>query len=235
MTKSAALKIKDAGKEAEKDKRLKEDEAERQRVLSKVKIGLKGDYGHYLGDVSKALQADREIVLTAVSNIGYALEYAAEKLKADKQVVMTAVTHQGLALAYASEDLKADKQVVLAAVSSDGGYALKYAAENLKADRQVVLAALCCEEDLCERDRKAQEGSITGKQRVEWSRKERKAKLFNKASETLKADKQFVLQVVAQNGNALQYASADLRRDEDLKKVACRTHAHQPRTAWYSS
>ena len=58
-------------------------------------------------------------MLAAVTQNGYALEYAPTDLKADKEVVLAAVTQNGDALKYASTDLKADKEVVLAAVAQD--------------------------------------------------------------------------------------------------------------------
>ena len=48
-----------------------------------------------------------EIVLEAVKNDGYALEYASEELKADTEIVLAAVKNNGMALEYASKKLKA--------------------------------------------------------------------------------------------------------------------------------
>ena len=52
------------------------------------------------------LRADKEVVLAAVKENAYALDYA----------VLEAVQQFGSALKFASEDLRADKEVVLAAV-----------------------------------------------------------------------------------------------------------------------
>ena len=49
------------------------------------------------------------------------------RLKADKDVVLTAVSQNGMALEYASEELKADKDVVLAAVRLNGWQLLNFA------------------------------------------------------------------------------------------------------------
>ena len=43
----------------------------------------------------KALRSDRNMVLTAVSQDGRALEYAPEELKLDKTIVLTAVRSNG--------------------------------------------------------------------------------------------------------------------------------------------
>jgi len=113
--------------------------------------GLKGDKevvltavsqrGIALQDASPALKADKEVVLTAVSNYGYALKDASPALQADKEVVLVAVSQRGSVLMSASPALQADKEVVLTAVSNDG-YALQDASPALQADIEVVLAAI---------------------------------------------------------------------------------------------
>ena len=90
---------------------------------------------------SSGLTADRDIVITAVAQDGYALEHAAPKLKADRDIVLTAVKQNGLALQYASTELQNDREVVLAAVQQDGG-ALYYASAELQDDRATVFAAV---------------------------------------------------------------------------------------------
>ena len=49
--------------------------------------------------------------------------HADESLRSDKEIVMAAVTQNGYALLYADASLKADKEVVMAAVTQNG-YAL---------------------------------------------------------------------------------------------------------------
>ena len=50
---------------------------------------------------------------------GWGLQYASDELEADKEVVMTAVKDSGSALQHASDELKADKEVVIATVKQD--------------------------------------------------------------------------------------------------------------------
>ena len=99
-----------------------------------------------LKDASKEQRADREFVLDAVANDGYALEHASDELKADREVVLAVVINYGYALQYASDELRADREVVLTAVAQ-AGYArkygkrlraLEYASEELRADRYIV-------------------------------------------------------------------------------------------------
>ena len=96
--------------------------------------------GWALKYASAELRADREVVLTAVKRNGWALDYASVELQADRDVVLAAVKQDGRALEYASVELQADREVVLAAVQQDG-YALNYASFELKADREIREAA----------------------------------------------------------------------------------------------
>jgi len=93
------------------------------------------------GKHTHTLRADREIVLAAVRQNGYALTYATEALKGDREIVLTAVQKDGVALKYATEALKSDRDVVLTAVQQDGD-ALEHATEALRADPEVVEAAM---------------------------------------------------------------------------------------------
>ena len=61
------------------------------------------------------------VVLEAVRRTGWsylcnALEYASEALQADREIVLEAVRQDGYALEYASGDLQADRDFVLEAV-----------------------------------------------------------------------------------------------------------------------
>ena len=62
--------------------------------------------------------ADREVVLAACNQDGYALEYASAALKDDREVVLTACNQMGWALEWASATLKADREVVTVAAAS---------------------------------------------------------------------------------------------------------------------
>jgi hypothetical protein len=59
--------------------------------------------------------SDKEVVIAAVKQDGYALYYASDSLKKDKEGVMAAVKRDGWALEYASGPLQNDKEVVMAA------------------------------------------------------------------------------------------------------------------------
>jgi hypothetical protein len=97
-----------------------------------------------------SLKADKEVVMTAVTKNGFALECANASLKSDKEVVMAAVTQFGYSLKYANDSLKADKEVVMAAVT-EYGCALHYANDSFKSDKEVVMAAVTQKGHLLER------------------------------------------------------------------------------------
>ena len=139
---------------------------------------------------STELQADREVVLAALEESGEVLEYASAELRADRELVLAAVTQYGGALAYASAELLDDRELVLAAVKQSGK-ALVNASAELQANRELVLAAV------------TQYGG---------------ALAF--ASAELQADRELVLVAVTQNGGALAYASAELQADRELVLAA---------------
>lgn len=103
----------------------------REEALEIVKDGSELRY------LSTELQADKDVVLAAVSNYGHSLSYAPNTLRADKDVVLAAVSNYGPALEWASTELKKDREVVLAAVRNNGS-ALRYASNELKGDKELL-------------------------------------------------------------------------------------------------
>ena len=86
-------------------------------------------------------QADREVVLAAVEQDGFALRYAAAELLSDAEIVLAAVRRDGWALSVAAPELLANRDIVLAAVQQDG-WALRYVPAEIATDRDIVLAAV---------------------------------------------------------------------------------------------
>lgn len=64
---------------------------------------------------SDALRNDRDLVMTAVTGCGPALEFAAERLIDDKEVVLAAVNADREVIKFASDRLRNDIDVVAAA------------------------------------------------------------------------------------------------------------------------
>ena len=90
---------------------------------------------------SYELLNNKDVVMAAVEQNGYALEVASQKLQGDKEVVMAAVKQNGNALTFASLTLQNDKEVVMAAVEQNGN-ALTFASQKLRGDKDVVMAAV---------------------------------------------------------------------------------------------
>lgn len=163
--------------------------------------------------------SDREVVLAAVSKDGSALEHAAKELQADREVVLRAVTTSflGTALRHADELLRADREIVLAAMGTSSGMALRYAAEELRADREIVLAAMsregmalrfAAEEFWADREIVLAAVAKTGM-------------ALRFAAEALRADREIVLAAVAtSSGMAMQFAAKELRADRDFVRSA---------------
>ena len=79
-------------------------------------------HGPDLLETGRELQDDKDVVLTAVRDTGYALAYASERLKHDEDVVECAVCTDGAALAFAPDAFKEDPRIVRMALASDGNF-----------------------------------------------------------------------------------------------------------------
>ena len=78
------------------------------------------------------LKGDREIVMEAVKQSGWALQYASAELQGDRET-LEAVKQYGVALEYALAELKGDREIVMAAVKQNG-FALRHASAELQGD-----------------------------------------------------------------------------------------------------
>ena len=178
-------------------------ETDRERVLAAVQQD-----GWALRFASAEVQADREVVLAAVRQSGWAFQFASAEPKADREVVLAAVQQFGRSLGSASTELQADREVVLAAVRQDGR-ALGYASAELKTDREVMLAAV------------RQDGlalghafaELTADREVVLAAVQQDGRALEHASAKLKADREVVLAAVHQNPGAFCYASTELQED----------------------
>lgn len=188
--------------------------------------------GHLLKDYPE-VQNNRQIVLYAVANFGYALEYAPPTLRNDKEVVMTAVNQNGLALQYASPAMRSDIDVLRIAIRHPR--ALQYAVHP---DRQIVLTvvrkdglSLAYVPGIKDKDilLTAVTQNALALQYVDKDIQDKEIVMtaINKngmtlefASDAFRDDKEVVMAAVRQNGTALQYASDVLRADEEVVLTA---------------
>jgi len=81
---------------------------------------------------------DKEVVIAAVKNNGYALEFASSFLREDKEVVMAAVRNDGSAIQFAGQ-LRFDHEVIKASFKNNM-YALLY--HHVMNNKELVLDAV---------------------------------------------------------------------------------------------
>ena len=119
------------------------NEALRKAVEEKEEMTLvEGDRPYEDEPASTPLLADdRDAVLEAVREDGFALARAPEKFRNDEEIVRAATQHAPRALKYASAELRANRELVLDCVKREG-LALHGAAPELGTDAEVVEAAM---------------------------------------------------------------------------------------------
>jgi len=82
---------------------------------------------------------DKEVVMAAVRNRGYALQFASPRLKEDKEVVLAALRNAGSAIQFASPTLQKDPDVIKASFKNNM-YALF--CDHVRNNKELVLAAV---------------------------------------------------------------------------------------------
>ena len=183
-----------------------EDNKDRNEVLAAVK-----ENGYALDDADESLQKDKEIVLAAIKENGRALEYADESFRKDKEIVLEAVKQTGAALMYADESFQKDREIVLSAVKESGN-ALNYADKSLKKDKEIVLEAV-------------KQSGLALKYADESFRMDREIVLeavktygeaLKYADESFRIDREIVLEAVKQDGCALEYADDSFKADREV-------------------
>ena len=182
------------------------DNKDRNEVLAAVK-----ENGYALDDADESLQKDKEIVLAAIKENGRALEYADESFRKDKEIVLEAVKQTGAALMYADESFQKDREIVLSAVKESGN-ALNYADKSLKKDKEIVLEAV-------------KQSGLALKYADESFRMDREIVLeavktygeaLKYADESFRMDREIVLEAVKQDGCALEYADDSFKADREV-------------------
>jgi len=125
----------------------------------------------------------------------YHFKSATPAVRADKACILAAVKACGKSLYYASDDMKADKDVIMAAVKQDGS-ALLYVDKHAKIwnDEDFVLPMV----------------TMHGYQVIEH------------VSPNLQRDKRVWVAVVQQDGNSLQHAPEEFRKDQEVVLAAAR-------------
>jgi hypothetical protein len=193
------------------------DEA-RDAVLSSpddrdVMMRIAGKFPNLMRCCSPSLRADRDVVLKAVSVQGEVLSVVAEHLKGDRQIVLRAVAQNGTCLRFASDDAKADRQVVKVAAAQNRA-ALAFADRDLHADSKIL--------DEVEHFIKAVEIMRRDPENLEcvYAALEVDAMAIFDAPVACRADRGVVLFAVSRCGEALAFASDELKGDLEVVRVA---------------
>jgi hypothetical protein len=200
--------------------------------LKKLPTSLKKDqevvleavkqYGYALEYADDSLKKDKDFVLAAVKKNGRVLIYADDSFKKDKDFVLAAVKENTAALEYADDSFKKDKDVVLAAVKQNG-YALYYAADSLKKDKEFMFVAINLDR-LFRVALQYADDSLKKDKEVVLAAVKQKGFALNYADDSFKKDKDVVLAAVKQDGSALEYADDSLKKDKEVVLAAVKQY-----------
>eukprot|EP00930_Biecheleria_cincta_P098524 TRINITY_DN9017_c0_g1_i1.p1 TRINITY_DN9017_c0_g1~~TRINITY_DN9017_c0_g1_i1.p1 ORF type:complete len:794 (-),score=199.57 TRINITY_DN9017_c0_g1_i1:251-2593(-) len=173
-----------------------------------VRGAIMASMGEALKFAAPELQADEEVVLEATSYFGTAFADAAPGLRNDRNFVLKAVAANAAALASAPEEFRGDRLLLRSAAQNGHGAALQGAKASLQGDRALVLEMVTDD-----------------------------AETYKYASEDLKQDRDFALQVVKRNGKALRSVLPKFKADPEIVQAAMTqdpsvaAHAHASRRA----
>lgn len=134
-------------------------------------------------------------VLKAVKEDGLLLKYASETLRNDREVVIEAIKNNDWALEFASDELKKDFLIcVMACLKKSNKNLMRFISPELKSNRNFILTLVL--EDIA---------------------------FFSYCDKSLKADKQFILEVIKRGKNRsccsyniYNYINKNLRNDKEI-------------------
>jgi len=167
--------------------------------------------GKLLSDAPPEIRADKEVVLSAMQQNGLQLQYASAELRGDREVVLSAIQQHGRYLQYASAEVRGDREVVLSAVQQSG-MQLEFASTELRGDRELVLVAMRQGGSLLDASLELRADREVVLAAVQSARCNA-ARQFSFACEALKANREFVLELLRRKCDVLPSASADLKAD----------------------
>ena len=190
--------------------------ADKDIMLAVVSVG-----GFGLMSASSELRNDRELVGIAIRRNSYALQYASEELRNDKELAMFALErcadnsiHTYALIESLGDILKSDKEVMILAVNKDVD-ALKFASIGLKDDMELVEIAVRKKGDVLQHaSDRLRDDSRLALLALESCRSS--YDLVKSLSLRLRADKNFMLAAINENGLTLEHASENLRSDKEL-------------------
>ena len=134
-----------------------------------------------------------------------ALRFAARFLKDDRSLAERAIRANGHAFKFVSSRLKNDHNLVLEAVKQEGSL-FAYASDQLKENREIVLAAV----KQNARALLSAGGEFKGDRELVLEAVKNDSSVFVELNQYV-GDREIVLEAVNQDGEALQYASGELK------------------------
>jgi hypothetical protein len=216
------------------------------RKLAAIAVESNPSAFEYIND---ELRADRNIALIAVSRDGRALQHAPPALKADKEIVLAAVSSNGDAIQFASPELQKDLDVISAAVCRGGYIELANTAQRSEKSIALLAVqkddlfgsfrnAYCLTDTLLQYDKDVAKAAVIANSEVmdhlpAVLRRDREfilslfnsqthvfPSVFEKIDDSLKFDRDFVIEVCRYNGYVLQYLSNSFRSDRIVVDAA---------------
>ena len=189
-----------------------DDDKQRQTMYYEVR-----ENGLALGNIhpDDRFRSDSFIILTAVKNQGWALQYACAKYRGSRGIVLSAVSQNGLALCHANADLRKELAVALAAVRQNG-LALQYVDKSLTDDHTLIGEAVK------QNGFALQYASVRARDSSQLvsDAVRQNGLALEFASERLKANQELVLLAVNENGLALKSTLNDLNNDRTVVTAA---------------
>lgn len=178
------------------------------------------------------LRRDFDLVLVAVTQNGMALRYAANDLKSNTRIVRRAVKQNGIALSLADDACKANKNIVLLALKSEYR-AVKYVDTSLLSDPDIILTMmkprLCAYLTTSSQKKTIKQNLIkwgytnadaVAKRSFYFSYVKPHGRLLQQVCSDIRANKDIMLKVVAQNAFSFRYIAPILQSDKDVVLTA---------------
>ncbi len=193
-------------------------------LLEELEVGLVvvNTNGLYIEYLPEKLRCDRGCVLAAVRENGMALklikDHGKTNLENDSEVVYEAVCQNGLAIEHASEKRKKNDEIARAAVAQNG-LALKHIPNPSK---EIVMEAIRQNPDaeqFVSRKMKSKDVTDVIKQ-CEYTRFLRNPASITIAKDGVKKDRDLLLSMVSSDGNNLKYLLPEFQKDLEIVTTA---------------